>query len=198
MSLNSTTSIFVIAILFTCHVSAVSVNRIWCLFVCLCCVSLRLIPHSLIVPLSPIRPSNLQQDLLQGQKVYYKDPRTRIENRRYEKPMHMQRKANLHQQKALLEHDTIEKNLKSIKLNATTTLTRNGRTTNNFVCNDDTQMSDAGYKCKNMDQISFVSNAELGSNGSSKCGFDYIKGMDFPSYTEAVCTCWYVGWHKFC
>ena len=61
--------------------------------------------------------------------------------------MHMQRKANLHQQKALLEHDTIEDNLKSIKLNAAaTSLTRDGRTTNNFVCNDDTQMSDAGYK----------------------------------------------------
>jgi len=97
----------------------------------------------------------------------------------------MQRKANLHQQKALLEHDTIEDNLKSIKLNAAaTSLTRDGRTTNNFVCNDDTQMSDAGYKCKNMDQISFVSNAELGTEGSEKCGFDYIN--DIWGWTSPV------------
>jgi len=184
MSFMNTTFAISIAILFICHVSAVSINRIWYLFVLVFCI-IETYPTFIIVLSLLSALLSIQQDLLQGQKVYYKDPRTRIENRRYEIPMHMQRKANLHQQKAILEHDTIEDNLKSIKLNAAaTSLTRDGRTINNFICNDDTEMSDAGYKCKNMDQISFVSNAELGTEGSEKCGFDYIN--DIWGWTSPV------------
>ena len=94
----------------------------------------------------------------------------------HERPKHMQRKAKLHQKKALLESDSIEQTIKYIKGNETSGFLRNSRDSN-FRCNDDEEQTNTGYKCSKMDQLSFISNAELGSLGAVGCGFDYINDI---------------------
>ena len=109
--------------------------------------------------------------------------------------MHMQRKAKLHRKKALLESDAIEENIDFIKRNQVSNLRVPG---SNFKCNDDEEKTLTGYSCSNMDQLAFLSNAELGSRAATdfthKCddgqgglGFDYINevwGYESPDSSK--------------
>lgn len=103
-----------------------------------------------------------------------------------ERPMHMQRKAKLHRNKATQESDSIEQNIEFIQRNEASGLRSQGT---NFRCNDEEEQTRTGYNCSKMDQLSFISNAGLGSRAATdftnSCGgFDYIN--DIWGYESAI------------
>mmetsp|Transcript_20250 Transcript_20250/g.42364 ORF Transcript_20250/g.42364 Transcript_20250/m.42364 type:complete len:205 (+) Transcript_20250:159-773(+) len=102
-----------------------------------------------------------------------------------ERPHHMQRKAKLHRNKALLESELIGKNIEFIKRSERSDLRVPG---SNFRCNDEEEKTLTGYSCSKMDQAAFITNAELGSraatdfthecdDGKDSLGFDYINDI---------------------
>ena len=102
-----------------------------------------------------------------------------------EKPKHMRRKAGLHRKKSIQDHDLIEQTTESIKRSQASGL-RNQRS--NFICNDEEEQTLTGYSCSNMDQLSFISNAELGSRAATDftngCGGATDDGLGFDYINE--------------
>jgi len=98
-------------------------------------------------------------------------------------PMHMQRKAKFHLNKATQESDSIKQNIEFMVMAA------QSRKGFNFRCNDDEEQTRTGYSCSKMDQLSFISNAMLGSRAATyftnSCGeFDYIN--DIWGYESSI------------
>lgn len=89
------------------------------------------------------------------------------------RPSHMQRKAEFHRKgiKALLASGAIREKIRTIKRNRGV----------GFNCNDEEEQTSTGFSCSNMDMLSFVTIAELGSESATKfshyCGYE--PGLDY-------------------